>query len=293
MPAPTSSPTFLAAIDRVDQAVDRCRNQVLTTTQFRQEVVDIMLEYLREEDPRDDVNELVDYIVDWADALASLEMFADRVLVATVQEHLRWCLDRSELDVHLARLMAELRTELADRSFDATRRIVELCERGVETHELLFSPVGSGTRIIELAYEFEVVAALDAAVRPCNTNALGAPYRDQGKSFTLALDALGHIAADPREQLGRERPGHAARQSLIELSAFVEIGAWAAIRLPVHLLDDEQRTELIESYGRRHDLVTEGTLLPNDESALRELEVIRSVVWQTTDAQTLRCNPPT
>ncbi len=286
-PPNTSSPAYAHALERVDKAVEQCRNQALTTTDFRREVVDAMLEYLRDEDPRDDVSTLVDYIVGWADELSSLEMFADRVLVETVEQHLRWCLDRSELDVHLSRLLGELRDDLTAQFPDATR-LIELCGQGVETDELLFSPIGAGTKVIELAYEFEVVAALDAAVRPSNPNGLAAPYRDHGKTFTLALDALAHIASNPREQ-----PGRHARQSLVELAGFVDVGAWAALRLPVHLLDTEQRTELLRAYGQRQELVADKTLLPNDESTLRELEVIRTVVWQTTDAQSLAANPPT
>lgn len=285
-PSASSSESYLQAIERVDQAVEQCRNQVLTTTDFRREVVDVMLEYLRDEDPRDDVSELVDYIVEWADELSSLEMFADRVLVETVEQHLRWCLDRSELDVHLGRLLSEVRDDLTAQ-FPDTTRLIELCTKGIETHELLFSPVGAGTKVIELAYEFEVVEALDAAIRPSNPNGLAAPYRDHGKTFTIALDALAHIASNPREQ-----PGRNARQSLVELAGFVELGAWAALRLPVHLLDAEQRAELLRSYARRQELVTDKTLLPNDESTLRELEVIRTAVWQTTDAQSLAANPP-
>ena len=245
-----------------------------------------MLEYLRDEDPRDDLPALVDYIVDWAGELSSLEMFADRVLVETVEQHLRWCLDRSELEVHLSRLLSELRDDLTAQ-FPDTTRLVELCARGVETNELMFSPVGAGTKVVELAYEFEVVEALDAALRPSNPNGLAAPYRDHGNTFTVAIDALAHIASNPREQ-----PGRQARQSLVELAGFVELGAWAALRLPVHLLDAEQRTELLRGYERRQELVVDKTLLPNDESTLRELEVIRSAVWQATDAQSLAANPP-
>lgn len=288
MSAPQNSPSaaYTDAINRVDKAVDQCRNQALTTTDFRREVVDTMLEYLRDEDPRDDLPALVDYIVDWAGELSSLEMFADRVLVETVEQHLRWCLDRSELEVHLSRLLSELRDDLTAQ-FPDTTRLVELCARGVETNELMFSPVGAGTKVVELAYEFEVVEALDAALRPSNPNGLAAPYRDHGNTFTVAIDALAHIASNPREQ-----PGRQARQSLVELAGFVELGAWAALRLPVHLLDAEQRTELLRGYERRQELVVDKTLLPNDESTLRELEVIRSAVWQATDAQSLAANPP-
>ena len=288
MSAPQNSPSaaYTDAINRVDKAVDQCRNQALTTTDFRREVVDTMLEYLRDEDPRDDLPALVDYIVDWAGELSSLEMFADRVLVETVEQHLRWCLDRSELEVHLSRLLSGLRDDLTAQ-FPDTTRLVELCARGVETNELMFSPVGAGTKVIELAYEFEVVEALDAALRPSNPNGLAAPYRDHGNTFTVAIDALAHIASNPREQ-----PGRQARQSLVELAGFVELGAWAALRLPVHLLDAEQRTELLRGYERRQELVVDKTLLPNDESTLRELEVIRSAVWQATDAQSLAANPP-
>ena len=288
-----SSPPFLEAIDRVDAIVDRCRQQTSTTSDFRREVVDIVLDYLSKEDPRDDINELVDYIVDWAGELGSLEMFGDRVLVSTVEEHLRWCLDRSEIDYHLEKLLIELEAGLTNGDPETIQRLVSLCRDGVDDHELLFSPVGAGAKIVELAHKYEVVEALSVSLRPNYSGRLAAPYRDNGRTFRFAFDALGHIAAQPDDgQAMFSSPSVAARDALIELAAFVEVGAWAALRLPVHMLDADQRADMLKAYDQRQELVKTRTLMPNDEATLRELEVIRTALWQAADADTLNANPP-
>ncbi len=288
-----SSPPFLEAIDRVDAIVDRCRQQTSTTSDFRREVVDIVLDYLSKEDPRDDINELVDYIVEWAEELGSLEMFGDRVLVSTVEEHLRWCLDRSEIDYRLETLLIELEAGLTSGDPEATQRLVSLCRDGVDDHELLFSPVGAGSKVVELAHKYEVVEALSVALRPNHPGRLAAPYRDHGKTFRFAFDALGHIAAQPNDGLSMfTSPSVAARDALIELAAYVEVGAWAALRLPVHMLDSDQRADMLKAYDQRQELVKTRTLMPNDEGTLRELEVIRTALWQATDADLLNANPP-
>jgi hypothetical protein len=120
------------------------------------------------------------------------------------------------------------------------------------------------------------------AGRPTSPDRIAGPHRDDGRSFPLALDLLGHLASDP---LAHAHDRTAAQDALIELSGHLVIGGAAAIRLPPHRLDDRQRAELLQVLG---DWESEwGADDPGGMACTdirRDMAIMRSVLWQAADA---------
>lgn len=277
---PMGSPRYAETIDAVDALVQRCRSSQLTPDEFTTEITDVFYDYLVEEDPRDDVNGLVDYCVQQATEVCELTLFADRVLPQRLDHQLRWILQQ-QCEAHtLAHLVRSLRARLEEGDDVAKLELVELCQNGYETHQELFSAVGSERDIIDLAYSYRVVPALDAAVRPVATGRLASEEKSRGEALPRTLDLLAHLASDPVHPSGT-----LARDALIGLCTYPETAGPAAIRLPVHLLSPDQRLRLLEVYEEQ-----EAALGPDvvrifiSEQQLRDREILRSALWQANDA---------
>ena len=109
-----------------------------------------------------------------------------------------------------------------------------------------------------------------------------------GRTYLRALDHLGHLAADP---LDRDGSAESARDRLVDLARFGTTAADAAVRLPVHLVGEEQAELLLDHYEQRRtlhrELVDEDGTGPS-EFADRESMVIRTVLFQIKDAERLR-----
>ena len=275
-----SSPQFEQAVRSVESLVLECQHQGLGGGEFTGAVVDVFLDYLRQEDPRDDVDLLVEYCVGWARELSTLRLFADRTMPADMERHLGWCLDRQVYRLEFDDLMRGLEHGLRTGDDDARSLLVDLCREGVRTHARLFAPVGWGLEVLVLAYEHQQSRALDAALRPTSSARLAGRRRDRGKAYPAALSFLGHLACDPV----RLDAARIARDALCDLVDYDEIGADAAVRLPPHLLDRDQRNRLVEVVERREALEEHWAAdgFHCRDSAL-ETELIRTVAWQAAD----------
>jgi hypothetical protein len=278
----SGSEQFEQAVDIVDRLVERCRNRELTSAAFNHEVALTVLEYVGNEDPRDDVTVLVDYCLGWAEQLSGLDLLADRVMVEHLAAQLEWILERPEQRRTLDLLLADIRGGLRLGSDDARNDLVELCSSGLRSHPRVFAGPGRAARVLEFAAEYRVVEALAAAVRPTAPDRIAGPQRDDGRPFALALDLLGHLASDPLA-CGVDRV--AAQDTLIDLIRYVAIGGAAAIRLPAHRLDDRQRDELLEvlaDWESKWGADDPGGMACTD--IRRDIAIIRSVLWQAADA---------
>ncbi len=278
---------FERAVVAVDGAVDACRGQLLTASEFGWVTVDALLEYLETEDPRDDVEHFIAYAVDWADALGDVSLFADQTLPSVVERRLRWCLNRQELRLRFDQLLFDLKRGLAAGWDDASLRLREVCREGTATHRPLFRPFNWGGEIVALAARFGDTRALFDALDPTAPDRLASPRRDQGQTYFAALDHLGHLAASPVDPHGI---AESARDRLVELAGFLSMAGDASIRLPAHLVGEDQASALLEHYERRcsyfRELEAEDP--PLDEDAERQTAVLRSVLFQIQDARRLR-----
>ena len=277
------SPRYIETLEAVDAIRERCCQRQLTPEQFTAEVTDVFYDYLVDEDPRDDVVGLVDYCVQIAREVCELTLFADRVLPHRLDHQLRWILDQQGDAETLGQVVRRLRVRLEQNDELAKIDLVELCQHGYETHQGLFTAVDTEREIIDLAHEFRVVPALDAAVRPTSSGRLANEEKSRGKALPRTLDLLAHIANDPRHPAGT-----LARDSLVGLCAYSETAGLAALRLPVHLLSDDQRERLHEIYVSHEDAIgPEVVRIFISEQQLRDREILRSALWQANDSRHL------
>lgn len=273
------SPRYSETIEAVEAIRDRCRNAELTPDQFTSQVTDAFYDYLIDEDPRDDVVGLVDYCVQIASEVCELSLFADRVLPQRLDNQLRWILEQQGDGQNLSQLLRVLRARLAENDELAKIELVELCQNGYETHQSMFSAVDSERDLIALAYHHRVVPALDAAARPIAPGRLASEDKSRGVALPRTLDLLAHLASDPIHPSGT-----LARDSLIGLCAYPETAGLAALRLPVHLLSDDQRARLHEIYVEHEELLgPEVIRIFIGEQQLRDREILRSALWQAND----------
>lgn len=275
------SPRYTETLEAVDELGKRCRDLALTPDQFTIEITDVFYEYLAEEDPRDDVVGLVDYCVKTAREVCDLTLFADRVLPYRLDHQLRWILDQQADGQDLSQLIRRLRARLDENDEMAKLDLAYLCQNGYETHQALFSAVDAERELLMLAYDYKVVPALDAAVRPTCTGRLANAEKSRGQALPRTMDLLAHLANDPIHPSGT-----LARDSLIGLCSFSETAGLAALRLPVHLLSADQRERLHETYVAHEEAIgPELVRIFISDQQLRDREILRSALWQANDAQ--------
>ena len=273
------SPQYVETIEAVDAIRDLCEANELTPDQFASQITDVFYDYLIDEDPRDDVSGLVDYCVKVASEVCQLSLFADRVLPQRLDNQLRWILEQQCDGLNLTQKVRTLRAQLELGADEAKIELVELCQHGYETHQAMFSAVDSERDIIALAYEFRVVAALAAAVRPTSPGRLASEDKSRGLALPRTLDLLAHLANDPIDP-----SGHGAREVLMELCSYPETAGFAALRLPVHLLNHDQRRALHEIYSDHEErLGPQAVRIFITDEQLRDREILRSVLWQAND----------
>ena len=161
--------------------------------------------------------------------------------------------------------------------------LMEVCRSGNHTHRLAVAQSGVATLVLRLAHDLAVPEALVDAVSPRwydssrLTDAIRTP-----QTWRLAWDLLAHLAAGPGTDVGAS-----ARDGLVHLCDFLGTAGEAAVRLPVHLLNGRQRSELLAAHERRVELLADGRF--RQTVSLREMRddrVFRSVVWQVFDART-------
>lgn len=276
-----SSPQYVETLRAVDELGQGCHKRELTAAEFSSDVADLFFQYLANEDPRDDVMALVDYCLEVAREVCDLTLFADRVLPYRLEFHLRWMLDQQGDGETLAQITRRLRARLEADDELAKIELMELCQSGYDTHQSVFSSVDAERELIDLAYEFRVVAALDAAVRPTAPGRLANEDKSRGQALPRTLDLLAHLANDPRHPSGT-----LARDALVDLCGFSETAGMAALRLPIHILSNDQRERLHEMYVAHEDALGPETVkIFVSEEQVRDREILRSALWQANDAR--------
>ena len=276
---------FERAVATVEEAVDQCRGQALSAEQFGWRTVDAFLEYLHAEDPRDDVELFIAYAVEWADALGDVSLFADQMLASTIERRLRWCLERQSLRVRFDTFRNDIDRGLRRGDHSAIRRLSSICSTGA--FHRMFQPQPWGGELIDLAARHRLTGALYESLRPTAPGRLAHWHRDRGRTYLRALDHLGHLAADPLDRGGSAK---SARGRLVDLARFGSTAADAAVRLPVHLVSEEQAERLLHHYEQRvsfhREIIDEEGAGPSEFDD-RESTIIRTVLFQIKDAARL------
>lgn len=225
---------------------------------------------------------IVDYARDTIRELSELPAVRDPLLIEIFEEYLQSAKLAEELEARLDALLDGLEAELAQGSLNARHELVELCRQGWRERELLLRFEGSTEHILQLAHDAGVAEALVAAVHPeGHRNGQLADPLNSPDEFVLAMNLLAHLAADPDH-------GLIARAGLIELTDYPETAGAAAIRIPIHLLTDDDRTRLLEVHESRAAMFgSDPFYVPVGPEQLRASRVVRSALWQAFDARFL------
>lgn len=225
-----------------------------------------------------DVDFLIEYAREAVDAIAS--GVHDPVLVEYFDDRVRGDQDNDLIQARLDMLLEPLEEAAARGDLGAANELEDLCRTGLRSHQRLLSLPTAPAQILQTAYRAGVAGALAAAVSPAHAHRgqiTARGYRNE--MFTLALDLLAHLAADPKR-------GADARSALLDLLGFVGTAGEAAIRLPMHLLDDAERQRLVAAHEARVELFTADSIqAPLGLELLRDNRVVRTALWQAFDAQ--------
>lgn len=206
---------------------------------------------------------------------------ADPILVEYGEEVFSGVRIAPQLRAHLGMLLDRLDVAIRLGDAGSVDELVELCRSGRRTHRNLLCLAEASHRIIELAHELGQPEALAAAVCPAPDGfaRLGHHYWFRAECIS-ALDALAHLAAEPDSNVGER-----ARTCLLDLTGYLDTSGEAAVRLPVHLLTDEDRAKLLNIHESRVDLFAADPMqVPIHHSILRDNRIVRSALWQATDA---------
>lgn len=268
------------AVRAIDLAFDRYARGILTATELVEAVVS-QIGRAADEGPGVGVLGLVmDYARDGVRELAERPWERDRVLPAFFEERLDWEVVRPEVQARVDEMLNVLDLRLAFGDDGADLELEELCGHGWHTVRQLLLAHGTAERLVALAGRHQVVGALAAAVDPAKEGRL-AHHRTHPKLYLAALDHLAHLAADPEDDwTARE-----ARRALVRLVGFLEGAGQAAIRLPLHRLDRDDRIQLARHHDARLDaLYGETSVVPLALGVVRDNELVRSTLMSAMDA---------
>ncbi|MCB0995313.1 MAG: hypothetical protein KDB21_09500 [Acidimicrobiales bacterium] len=279
-----SSPAYDEAVTAADAVAEKYRAGDLSAARAAEQLAAAFGTYLASADPRDELGLLTDYFLALGDELATDPISGDRHLARWLEEELAWRISRPVLRARLDFMLTELREALDVGDAEARQQVAAICRYGGRSHAPLFVPLDWGIEMLRLAHEYRIVDALVGALEPFNAGRLGAPGRDRNRAERVALDLLAHLAAEPAGPVGVE-----ARDGLLHLAGHLEVGAKAAVRLPVHLLSDEQRRQLVALLDNWDSVVSSdrSVIRPPNHALLRDLEVVRSTAWLAGDAARL------
>jgi len=273
-----------SSAEAIDRTVTRLRQGVLTPTEAVALIKGTASLYLRfAAVPVDDVDFVIQYARCAVEELALSRQVMDPVLVEAFDDWLAGDHLVGELQARLDALIEPLKAEALDGSPFGRSEIADLCRSGRHTQRTLLRLTTAAGRILRAAFDVGCTEGLRDAVSP--------RYHDRGQvgrhdydtdEFVLSLNLLARLAADPESGAG-------ARSALIDLADFVEVAGSAVVRLPMHLLDDDDRSRLLEIHERRAALFSnDPMILPLSIELLRDNRLVRGAVWQAFDARHVR-----
>lgn len=233
--------------------------------------------------PISELQLIIDYARQAIEELALRPDVMDPVLVEHFDEWLRGVRMTDEVQQRLNVLLERLGGRVRNGDADASADLAELCRTGRHTHRLLLSLNTAANQILHAAYDARCWIGLRDAVSPAYAAAGQIATREshRGESET-ALNLLARLAWDPGG-------GAQARNALLDLAQHIEMTGEAIVRLPLHLLDDDDRARLLETHEQRVRLFGDRRdVVPLSIELLRDNRLVRGAVWQAFDARHLR-----
>lgn len=269
---------------QVDRALGRHRVGAMSATEARESILGTTSLYLRfAVAPAEELQLAIDYARHAIEELARRPDVMDPVLVEHFDEWLRGQRLADEVQQRLSALLEPLERRGSAGDTDALDDLAELCRTGRRSQRLLLSLNTAADQIVRAAHRARCANGLRDAVSPLHAGEGQIANRwSNREEFTLALDLLAHLAADPAQ-------GATARSALLDLADHVEVAGEAVMRLPVHLLDDDDRARLVEIHERRvRHFCDDPLFIPLSVELLRDNRLVRGAMWQAFDARHLR-----
>ena len=274
---------FEGCADRIDELGRLIRAGIITSREQELKVLEALSDYFDDDRAGDDVDLLVAYARGSIGATAGDPLGGDRALLDRFDRSIRSILSfpvaQAELRCELDRIRPAVQKN--DPSGLATLR--DLCAHGRRDRPRLYMYRSNVIETLAVAAEMGAFSALVDAVHPRyhSEGQIGAPDFCQGDPRRAAFDHLVDLASRCNE-LAEE-----AREALVGLSSFISTAGPAVVRLPAHLLSDEQRGTLFKNLEWWEDLLGEDPILVPAEGAERVPDAIRSVLWLANDARRL------
>lgn len=228
-----------------------------------------------------EVELLLDYALEGAATIAAHPLVQDPVLSDYAVEVIGGLRAEPVLRAHFQLLVDRLDVAIRLGDAGSIEELVALCREGRRSHRHLLGLAGTAEDLLHLAHRLELPEALAAAARPApGAEARLGHHHWSRDAFIVALDLLAHLAADPGSDAGQR-----ARTELVDLVAYVETAGEAAVRLPLHLLTEEDRARLLAIHESRVDLfVADPLQVPVHLAILRDNRVVQAALWQALDA---------
>lgn len=270
-----------SAAARIDRIIDSHRRGIVTTSETLRSIEGTVMLFLHfSATPPDEASLLADYAREAVATVAERPEVRDPVLVDYFDDWLEGERLAKQWLNELERLLERIEGDVMRGHHEAFDELRELCRHGFDTHRALFRLHRSVEMTLRTAHRLGVADALRDAVSPEHQRSGQIAGREQWPDlFVLAFNLLAHLAADPER-------GASARSALLDLADFIETAGEAVIRLPLHLLDDDDRQRLVEIHERRVDLFAGDTMsAPLGLALLRDNRVVRSTLWQAFDAR--------
>lgn len=272
-------------VDSVAEAIDGAlgsqQRGVLTASEATESIQGTTSLYMRfAVAPPAEVQLVVDYARRAIEELALRPDVMDPVLVEHFDEWLRGQRMADEVQQRLDALLDPLVEWAAKGDIDAQAELTELCGTGRQSNRLILSLKTAAAQILRGAHKAGCWAGLRDAVSPDlrGSGQIASPDNSRNE-FTLALNLLAQLACDPDS-------GADARRALLDLAQHVEMAGEAVVRLPMHLLDDDDRARLVEIHENRVQLFCDDPLfIPLSIELLRDNRIVRGAVWQAFDAR--------
>lgn len=270
-----------SAAEAIDRAMGALRRGVVTPMEAVTSIRGTASLFLRfAAVPAEDVDFLIQYARQAVEEVALSRDVMDPVLVEAFDEWLRGEHMVGGLQVQLDELIEGLVADAQDGSAIGRSGIADLCRTGRHSHRTLLHLNTAATQILRAAFEIGCAEGLRDAISPRfrDRGQVARPDKD-GAEFVLVLNLLARLAVDPDSGAG-------ARSALLDLADYVELTGAAVVRLPMHLLDDDDRARLLEIHERRVALLCDDPLVvPLGLSILRDNRVVRGALWQAFDAR--------
>lgn len=269
----------------IESATDFFDRGLISTTEVVGRITDLVVTFIAgTPGGPDDIQLVWDYAQLAVEDIVNRPDVRDPLLVEWFEEAVQLNLRFPVLRARMDDLLSEITSAIRARDPHGAVDLVELCRTGWRTHRALLNVPGAVERVLDTAHRYDLPAALLAAIDPAEDRAQIANARSSRSQCLHALDLLAHLGAHPHPRSS----GDEARDALIMLTSRFELAGEAAVRLPLHLVTDSQRSRLVDIVEARTDLFGDDPIEAYTSlDVMRDDRIIRHATWQAHDAAKL------